>query len=104
MDAVVAFPGGVVVAVEGEAGGDAEPVCKEDVEARDGAEAVAVEVGDGGVDSIGLFFVGSELANQIEDERHVLRRGHTDLKGSIWVGLAHDAFDGIRGTCASEAG
>ena len=48
VDAVMALPGGVVVEVEGEAGGLVLPLSEEDVEAGDGAEAVAVEIGGGG--------------------------------------------------------
>lgn len=80
MDAVVALPGGVVVEVEGEAGGLSEPVCDEDVEAGDGAEAVAMEAGGGGEDGVGLALVDGELANKSEDDGDVLSGGEANLK------------------------
>ena len=80
VDAVVALPGGVVVEVEGEAGGDAFPLGEEDVKAGDGAEAVAVEVGGGGEDGVGLALVDGELADEGEDGGDVLGGGEPDVE------------------------
>ncbi len=81
VDAVMALPGGVVVEVEGEAGGLSEPVGEEDVEAGDGAEAVAVEVGGGGEDGFGLTLVDGELVNEAKDGGDVASGGEADLEG-----------------------
>ena len=67
MDAVVAAPGGVVVEVEGEAGGLLSDFGDEAVEAWGGAEAVAEEVGFGGEDGFGFALVGGEVADECED-------------------------------------
>ena len=81
VDAVVALPGGVVVEVEGEAGRCTLPLGEEDVEAGDGTEAVAVEVGGGGEDGVGLALVDGELANKGEDGGDVLGGGEPDAEG-----------------------
>ncbi len=71
VDAGVAAPGGVVVEVESEAGGDGcagiGQLGDEAVEAFGGAEAVAEEVGFGGVDGVGFALVGGEVADEGED-------------------------------------
>ena len=68
VDAGVAAPGGVVVEVEGEAGGDDcagfVQVGDDAVEAFGGAEAVAEEVGFGGEDGVGFALVGGEVADE----------------------------------------
>jgi hypothetical protein len=75
VDACVAAPGGVVVEVEGKAGGR-RGVCfrqlgDDAVEAFGFAEAVAEEIGFGGVDGVGFAFVGGEVADEGEDLRDV---------------------------------
>ena len=88
---MVALPGGVVVEVEGEAGGLALPLGEEDVEAGDGAEAVAVEIGGGGADGVGLFLVDGELADEAEDGGDILGSGEADVEG----GLVHGGSPGF---------
>ncbi len=84
VNAVVALPGGVVVEVEGEAGGGALPFGDENVEAGDGTEAVAVEVRSGGEDGLGLALVDGELVDEGEDGGDVFGGREADLEG--WRG------------------
>jgi len=68
VNAGVAAPGGVVVKVEGEACGDRcgglVQLGDEAVEAFGFAEAVAEEIGLGGVDGVGFALVGGEVADE----------------------------------------
>ena len=87
VDAGVAAPGGVVVEVESEAYGQVvscrlqvagwrlRQLGDEAVEAFCGAEAVAEEVGFGGVDGVGFALVGGEVADEGEDLGDVGWRG-----------------------------
>ena len=88
VDAGVAAPGGVVVEVEGEAGGDVVAgllqVGDEAVEAWGGAEAVAEEVGFGGVDGVGFALVGGEVADEGEDLGDVGGGGGADGEHGVF--------------------
>jgi len=99
VDAGVAAPGGVVVEVEGEACGDGcvsvGQVGDEAVEALGFAEAVAEEVGFGGVDGVGFALVGGEVADEGEDLRDVGRGGGAEGEGGLhFFGLDTRLDDG----------
>src|SRR5260370_35028103 len=85
VDACVAAPGGIVVEVEGEAGGP-RGVCvrqfgDDAVEALGFAEAVAEKIGFGGVDSVGVAVVGGEGADDGEVRGEVAWSGGGEAGG-----------------------
>src|SRR5206468_254802 len=85
VDAGVAAPGGIVVEVEGEAGGcsgvGVRQFGDDAVEAFGEPEAVAEKVGFGGVDGVGFALVGGEVADEGEDLRDVGWGGGAEVKG-----------------------
>jgi hypothetical protein len=99
IDSGVAAPGGVVVEVEGEAGGGGSVVFGEvgddAVEAFGFAEAVAKEIGLGGEDGVGLALVGGEVADEGEDLGDVGGCGGAEVEVSLHGWAGYRLVDGV---------
>src|SRR5882757_4736261 len=80
IDARVASPGGVAVEVEGKACGCAVVLGHEAMETAGLGEAVAVKVGLGGEDGVGLALILGQLADEGENLGDVVRSGGADIE------------------------